>query len=85
MYLFIPPPLHERPAPIFQKLGVYVTAPEAISAAYFINLTLHSVCLNVYPSYICQAKARRHIPVAINTQSTIEKLLKGSFSMQSVS
>jgi hypothetical protein len=39
--------------PIFMKLGMYITAPEPISTAYFINPSHHSVCLYVYPSVRC--------------------------------
>jgi hypothetical protein len=34
--------------PVFMKLGMYIMAPEPISAAYFINPWHQSVCLHVY-------------------------------------
>jgi hypothetical protein len=33
------------------KLGMYIMAPEPISAAYVVNLTRQPVCLYVYLSY----------------------------------
>jgi hypothetical protein len=41
------------PEPIFMKLGMYITAPEPISMAYFINLSHQSVYLHVYLPYHC--------------------------------
>lgn len=37
------------PEPISTELGKYVTAPESISTAYFINTSDQSVCPYVYP------------------------------------
>jgi hypothetical protein len=49
-----PPPINLwMPEPIFMKLGMYITAPEPISTAYFINPSHQSVCLFVYSSHRC--------------------------------
>jgi hypothetical protein len=40
------------------KLGIHIMAQEPVSEAYFINPSHQSVCLHVYPSYRCKAKAR---------------------------
>jgi hypothetical protein len=40
------------------KFGMYIMAPEPISATYLIN-SLPSVCVSVYPSCRCQATARQ--------------------------
>jgi hypothetical protein len=60
------------PEPIFMKLGVYITAPEPISIAYFINPSHQSVC--VLP-YCFQAMALQNVAMATNTHATIEELL----------
>jgi hypothetical protein len=41
------------PEPIFIKLGMYIMASKPISTVYFINLSLRTVCLYVYPPYLC--------------------------------
>jgi hypothetical protein len=51
-----PPPIHFWMAEsIFMKLGIYIVAPELISAAYFINPSHQSVC-DSWPEkeYRCQ-------------------------------
>jgi hypothetical protein len=35
--------------PIFMKLGMYITAPEPISTAHFINPSV-SICISLYCS-----------------------------------
>jgi hypothetical protein len=47
--------------PVFMKAGMYIMAPEPISKAYFINPSHRSLCLCVYPFYLCYAKAQYSI------------------------
>jgi hypothetical protein len=42
----------QMPELIFMKSGMYITAPESISTAYFINHFHQPVCLYVYPLYL---------------------------------
>jgi hypothetical protein len=37
------------PEPVFMKYGLYIKAPQTISAAYFINPSHPSMCLHMYP------------------------------------
>jgi hypothetical protein len=41
------------PKPVFMKRAMYITKPESILTAYFINPSHQSVYLYVYPSYRC--------------------------------
>jgi hypothetical protein len=58
-----PHPPHQflMPQPVFMKRDTYIT-PEPISTAYFFSPTQQTVCLYVYPSYLCEAKALQCIP-----------------------
>jgi hypothetical protein len=52
--VYVNPPINFwMPEPIFMKFGMYVMASQAISTAYFINISHQSVCLYVYPFYHC--------------------------------
>jgi hypothetical protein len=42
--------------PVFIKHSMYIMAPDPLSTAYFINPSHHSVCLYVYPSYLCKQR-----------------------------
>jgi hypothetical protein len=65
------------PEPIFMKLTVYITAPELISVAYYINPSHQPV----YPPIISRQGLGKNVTVAKNTM----ELLDASFSMWSVS
>jgi hypothetical protein len=67
------------------KLGMYITAPEPISTAYFIDPFRESVCLYVYPFIVARQRLGKNITVATNTQATIEELLDAKFSTRFVS
>jgi hypothetical protein len=58
VYLLIPPINFRIPEPIFMKLVMYIMTSEPILTAYLINPSRQSVCLYVYLSYRCYAKAR---------------------------
>jgi hypothetical protein len=70
--------------PVFMKLGMYIMAPEPISAAYFINPSHHSVCLNVYPTLSLLGNGSVDTFPWQRIQTTIEELLEASFSIRSV-
>jgi hypothetical protein len=55
------------PEPIFMELGMYITAPEPISTAHFINPSRLYVCLYVYPPIVARQRLSRHVPMAGNT------------------
>jgi hypothetical protein len=48
------------PEPIFMKLGIYIMAPEPVSAAHFINPSSQSVsvCVSLFPCYATDRKTR---------------------------
>jgi hypothetical protein len=69
---------------IFVKSGMYMTPPEPISTAYFINHFHQSVCLYVYPLIVARQRIGNNVTAATNTQ-TIKELLEASFSMRSLS
>jgi hypothetical protein len=61
------------------KLGVYIVAPERISAAYFINSFPQAVCVYVYPPIVARQRLGKNV-----TAARFE-LLAASFSVRSVS
>jgi hypothetical protein len=63
------------PEPIFMKLGVYNTAPERISTAYFINLSYQSMSLYVNPLIVARKRLGKIVTAATNAHPTIEVLL----------
>jgi hypothetical protein len=63
---------------------MYITAPEPIITAYFINPSHQSVCLYVYPLIVARQWLSKNVTAATNTHVTIE-LLHGLFSIRSVS
>jgi hypothetical protein len=69
------------PESVFMKLGMYITAPEPISTAYFINPSHSSVYLYVYPPTVARQGIGRNVTAATNIHATIEELLDASFSM----
>jgi hypothetical protein len=69
--------------PIFMKLGMYITALEAVSMAYFINPSHQSVYLYVYPTVVARQRLSKNMTAAMNTHVTEELL--DTFSMWSVS
>jgi hypothetical protein len=71
------------PEPIFTKLGTYITAPELISTAHYINPSHQSVRLYVYPLIVTRQWIDKNAAAATNTYATIE-LLDASFSVRSV-
>jgi hypothetical protein len=48
------------------KLGMYITAPEPISTAYFINPSHQSVCLYVYPPAVIRQWLGENVTAAAN-------------------
>jgi hypothetical protein len=58
-------------------------APEPIATAYFINPSLQSVCLYVYPLLVARQRLGKNFTAATNTQAAIKELLDMSFSMRS--
>jgi hypothetical protein len=78
--------------PIFMKLSTYITAPEPISTACFINSSCQSVCVYVYLSLdkhplslLGNGSAKEKVAAATNTHATIEELLDSALSMLFVS
>jgi hypothetical protein len=69
--------------PMLMKLGMYIMAPEPISATYFLNLSHQSVFLYVYPSIVARQRLSKNVAVT-NAHATIEELLDTSFSVRSV-
>jgi hypothetical protein len=63
---------------------MYITAPEPISTAYFVNPSHQSVCLYVYPLIVGRQRLGKDVSAAKNTQATIDEVLDASFSMGSV-
>jgi hypothetical protein len=49
------------------KLGMHIMALEPISAAYFINLSYHPMCLYIYPSVTAKQWFTENITVVTNT------------------
>jgi hypothetical protein len=72
------------PEPNFMKLGIYIMAPEPISAVYFINSSHESVCLYVYLPVVARQQLGKNFATVTNTHATIEELMDVSFYMQSV-
>jgi hypothetical protein len=65
-----PPPINFwTPEPIFLKLGIYVyiTAPEPISTAHFVNPSHQSVCLYVYIPVVGRQRLGKNVTAATNT------------------
>jgi hypothetical protein len=53
-------------------MSVYITAPEPISMAYFINPSHQSVCLYVYPHIAARQWLVKNVTAATNTHATTE-------------
>jgi hypothetical protein len=51
------------------KLGTCITAPEPISAMYFVNPYHRSVCLYVYLPIVARYRLSKHIPAVTNTRN----------------
>jgi hypothetical protein len=68
------------PEPVFMKLGMYIMAPEPISAAYIINPSNQSVCVPIF----ARQRLGKNITAAMKPHATIEELLDASFSMRFV-
>jgi hypothetical protein len=81
------PPLSKfwKAGPIFMKLGMYITARESISTAYFINLSPQSLCLYVYLFIVATQRLGKYVTAATNRHATMKQSLAASFSMRSVS
>jgi hypothetical protein len=62
------------------KLGMYIMAPESISAACNTNPSYQSVC-----PIVANKRFGKYVFRATNTHATIKQLLKVSFSIRSVS
>jgi hypothetical protein len=63
------------------KLGMYITAPDPISTAYFPTFC---VSVFVFP-YVARQPLGKHVTAATNTQTTIVQLLDALFSIRSMS
>jgi hypothetical protein len=50
------------PEPIFMKLDTYITAPQPIKTAYFINPSRQSVCLYVYILFVARQQLGKIMP-----------------------
>jgi hypothetical protein len=70
------PPLNFRtPELIFMKLGTYITAPEPISTAHFINPSDQSMCLYVYPPIVARQRlGSLKIPQSLLGNGSVETL-----------
>jgi hypothetical protein len=70
--VYLPPPVNFKMAePIFMILGMYTTAPESISTAYFVSPSHQSVCLYVYPLIILRQRLSKNVTAAMNTHAKI--------------
>jgi hypothetical protein len=64
------------PEPIFMKLGMYIIAPEPISAAYFINPSYQSAFLYEYIlPIVARQRLSKNVIAAMNAHATVEELL----------
>jgi hypothetical protein len=54
--------------PVISKLVMYITAPEPISTAYFINPLHQSVCLYVYPLIVARQRLGKNVTTATNAK-----------------
>lgn len=71
MSVINPPHIHfSMPEPIFMKFGMYIMAPESISAAYFINSSLHSCVCMCIPSIVARQRLGKHVLAAMNTRNS---------------
>jgi hypothetical protein len=81
---------------IFMKFGMYITAPESISAANFTNPSHQSVsiCVSPFvakqrlgknPLIVVRQRLGKNVTAETNTHATIEEFFDASFSMRSVS
>jgi hypothetical protein len=57
---------------------MYITAPEPVSTAYFIN-PYQSVCLHVYPPTVARNRFGKNVTAATNAHERIEELLEVSY------
>jgi hypothetical protein len=58
------------------KLGMYITAPESISTAYFIYPSHQSVCVYEYLPIVARQRLGRNVTAATNTHAKIDELLE---------
>jgi hypothetical protein len=58
------------PEPIYMKFGMYITAPEHILMAYFINSSHQPVCLYVQPPIVARQQLGKNVTAATNTHTT---------------
>jgi hypothetical protein len=79
--LWIPHITFWMPEPIFMKLGTYITEPEPISTAYFMNPSHQPV----YTPIVARQRLGRSVTAATNTHATIDEFLDASFFMRSMS
>jgi hypothetical protein len=68
--------------PIHMKRGMYIMAPESISAAHFINPSHQSVSMCIPPVIATQGLVK-NVTATMNTHAKVEELLDMS-SVQSV-
>jgi hypothetical protein len=68
---------------LFETLYEYCS-PEAISKAYFINTSNHSVCLHVYHPIFAGQRFGKLVTATRNTHTVIKELLEASFSIRSM-
>jgi hypothetical protein len=61
------------------KFDMYIMAPDPILIAYFINPSLQSVCLYVYPHGVARQWLGESIIAAMNIRLPVEELLDELF------
>jgi hypothetical protein len=72
------------PDPIFMQMYLYHDNWPHLNG--ILHESLPSVCMSVcFPPFIAKKRLDKNIIAATNTHATIEELLDGVFSMQSVS
>jgi hypothetical protein len=63
------------------ELGI----PEPVSVTYFVNPSLQSLCLCVYPHIVAMQRLGKGVMAGTNIDAIIEELLEALFSMRLVS
>jgi hypothetical protein len=57
------------------ELSIHIMTPEPIPNAYFINSSLQSVCLDVYPPLVPRQRFGENVTAATNAHELVEELL----------
>jgi hypothetical protein len=72
------------PEPIFMKLGMYILAPEPISAAYFINPCHQFMSVCVSPT-VARQRIVKNVTVVTSKHAAIEEVSDAPCPMKSMS